>query len=163
MREEHKELQLQLMEILQNTSVLKYLIYMEVYYGCKKCVLMSQQKAIPYFWVIQFVSTHLHLVPFSRIAILNFTMKYQNVISVKSRNDILPSSRQSKWRHCKYSRSLIKPFRGVAQPSASTCTHCMSTWGSHTVTYSRSHTDQQLIICHSNEKDYRYMDLLVDR
>lgn len=42
---------------------------------------------------------------------------------------VLPSSRQSKWRHCRYSLSLMKPFRGVAQPSASTCTHCMSSWG----------------------------------
>lgn len=39
----------------------------------------------------------------------------------------IPSRRQSKWRHWRYSLSLIKPFRGVAQPSASTCTHCIST------------------------------------
>lgn len=41
--------------------------------------------------------------------------------------NVLPSSRQSKWRHCRYSLSLMKPLSGVAQPSANTCTHCMST------------------------------------
>lgn len=41
---------------------------------------------------------------------------------------ILPSNKQPKWRLCKNSRSRMKPLSGVAQPSARTCTHCISTW-----------------------------------
>ena len=41
---------------------------------------------------------------------------------------ITPSSRrQSKWRYCKFCLSLIKPFNGLGQPSAKTCSHCIST------------------------------------
>lgn len=40
----------------------------------------------------------------------------------------LPSIRLPKWRTCRNSLSLIKPFRGVAHPSASTWTHWRSNW-----------------------------------
>lgn len=106
----------------------------------KKCQVTEtfQRKEDHYFWVIHFMSTDLHLVPLlkysstalhSEILKCHFFWRRKNTI-------ILPSSRQSKWRHCRNSLSLIKPFSGVAQPSASTCTHCMSTWGSH----KQSHT-----------------------
>lgn len=44
---------------------------------------------------------------------------------------IPPSIRQRKWRHCKDPHykdhpPLIKPFSGVSQSSAKTCTHCIS-------------------------------------
>lgn len=40
----------------------------------------------------------------------------------------LPSSNSPKCWLCRYSRSLMKPLRGVAQPSARTCTHWRSNY-----------------------------------
>lgn len=40
-----------------------------------------------------------------------------------------PSSRFPKCKTCRNSLSLMKPFRGLAQPSAKTCTHCRSSCG----------------------------------
>jgi len=46
----------------------------------------------------------------------------------EEKKNSLPSSNSPKCWHCRYSRSLIKPLRGVAQPSARTCTHWRSNY-----------------------------------